>query len=459
MGFHDGWPPIQEEATAFADSAVGRLSTTQETTQNKTKDRPNLLIFLTDDQRFDQMGCAGHPTLQTPNMDALASAGIRFSNAFVSTPICAASRASLMTGRREGSHGFTFGKPPMGHALAEDTFFAHLRRAGYRTGFVGKWGVKFADDATGKLFDLFLPMNQPYLIPGKPHLTDRIAKASLDFLHGEGPFCLMVSFWAPHAEDSHPQQYLPPKDLQSLFAELNPPPPADAETGFQALPEFLKKSLGRKRWHWRFDSRQKQIQRTKDYWRMISGVDRAIGTVVDELKKRGLEDRTTIIFTSDNGYFLGERGLAGKWLIYEESIRVPFLLFDPNLPPKLRGTDRQEMVLNLDLAPTILEIASLEVPPSYQGRSLLPFLRGEEPSWREDFLFEHRFHHPDIPKSVGIRGRRWVYARYFEQDPVYEQLFDLVQDPKEFQNLAQDPKFAEVLAGQRARCDALLKQN
>ena len=209
-------------------------------------------------------------------------------------------------------------------------------------------------------------------------------------------------------------------------------------------------------WGWRFDTREKQIQRTKDYARMITGVDRALGRVMDALQERGIADDTVVVFTGDNGYFLGERGLAGKWLIYEESIRVPLSVVDPRADEARRGTAQDSMVLNVDIAPTLLELAGVEVPAGYDGQSLVPLLRGERPAWRADFLVEHRFDHAEIPKSVGVRGGRWVYARYDEQEPPFEQLFDLTADPEELLDLARDPAFADVLSEQRLRCDELL---
>ncbi|MCA8950740.1 MAG: sulfatase-like hydrolase/transferase [Planctomycetes bacterium] len=421
--------------------------------------RPNLLFVLTDDQRADQIGCAGHPALQTPVMDDLAARGVRFTNAFVTTAICAASRASIMTARREGRHGYTFGKPAMSAALASETYFARLHAAGYRTGFVGKWGVKFEPDAMDGILDLYRPMSPPYLRDDRPHLTDRIADVAIGFLAAasrDRPFCLSISFHAPHAEDSHADQYIPPPALAELYADAGVPPPPHAESGFAALPAFLQQSLGRERWAWRFDSRDKQIRRTRDYWRMITGVDRALGRILAALTEHGLADDTVIVFASDNGYFLGERGLAGKWLIYEESIRIPLIVCDPRAPADRRGVVCDAMALNLDIAPTLLELAGVEAPASYEGRSLLPWLRGERPAWRSDFLYEHRFDHARIPKSVGVRGERWVYARFDEQQPVFEQLFDLQSDPEELHDLARDPAFATTLATQRARCDELL---
>ncbi|MEZ6038453.1 MAG: sulfatase [Planctomycetota bacterium] len=419
--------------------------------------RPNLLLVVTDDQRFDQMGCAGHPVLETPVMDRLAASGVRFDNAFVSTAICAASRASILTGRREGRHGYTFGTEPMPKALADQTYLRLLTDAGYRTGFVGKWGVRFEDGALEGAIAYRKTPSPPYLGKQGEHLTDRLAGHAIEFLQqqDERPFCLTLSFHAPHAQDNHPDQYIPPPALAGLYADAEVPLPPHADDGFAALPDFLQRSMGRERWGWRFDTRDKQVRRTRDYWRMITGVDRALGRVLEALAASGHADDTVVIFTSDNGYFLGERGLAGKWLIYEESIRVPLIVCDPRLPAERRGAVQHEMVLNLDLAPTLLALAGVAAPGDYDGEDLMPLVRGERLPWREDFLYEHRFDNPTIPKSVGVRGPRWVYACYDEQVPPYEQLFDLQEDPAELHDLARDPAHRETLQTMRARCEEL----
>ncbi len=422
--------------------------------------RPNLLLVVTDGQRFDQMSCAGHPTLETPVMDRLAEGGVRFTNAFVTTAICAASRASILTGRQEGHHNYTFGKPPMGKELGQTSYPKLLRDAGYRTGFVGKWGVKFAKGALDGAFDYRKGSGHPYRKKDGRHLTDIVTEQAITFLEGQdqsSPFCLSVSFHAPHAQDGHEDQYLPPDAFVRRYEDAKVPIPPLAESGFAALPPFLKGSLGRVRWYWRFDTREKQIQRTKDYWRMIDGVDRGLGRILDALKQRGLADNTVVVFTSDNGYFLGERGLAGKWLIYEESVRIPLIVYDPRAGADRRGVTEDAMALNTDFAPTLLDYAGLEAPDGYDGRSLAPLCRGEQVPWRDAFAYEHHMDHAKIPPSVGVRGPRWVYARYYRQQPAYEQLFDLQNDPLQLVNLATDPAHAATLTAQRARCDELLR--
>jgi arylsulfatase A-like enzyme len=191
--------------------------------------------------------------------------------------------------------------------------------------------------------------------------------------------------------------------------------------------------------------------------RMITGVDAAIGRILSELKSLGVADNTIVILMSDNGYFLGERGYAGKWLPHELSIRVPLIVFDPRVESRFRGSTPSLPALNIDIAPTLLDLAGVEVPVSMQGRSLAPFLEGESPTdWRTDFFVEHLFDHPEIPKHEGVRGERFKYARYFEQVPVHEELYDLFADSLETRNLAADTAYLEILTQMRRRTDELL---
>ena len=423
--------------------------------------RPNILLLLTDDQRADMLGCAGNEIIETPCIDRLAQEGVLFENAFVTTSICAASRATIFTGLYRRSHGYTFATPPL--AAAHATYPALLHAAGYRTGFIGKLGVKFETDVQEE-FD-FYRHRWPYpYIKEQPdgssrHLTDIVGDDALEFLRGcEGgqPFCLSVSFNAPHAEDSNEDQFVWPAELDDLYADIDIPAPKSATSAaFEALPVFLQESLGRERFGWRFDTPQKRLAMTRGYYRMITGVDRTVGRILEELERLDLADNTVVIFSSDNGYFLGERGLAGKWLIHEESIRVPLIVRDPRVPEELRGGTLSPIALNVDLAPTILELAGLRAPAEMQGSSLVPLIGGESPPWRSDFFYEHLFEHPKIPKSEGVREERWTYARYFEQEPVFEELYDLAADPGQSRNLAREPSHLETLERLRARCDEL----
>jgi arylsulfatase A-like enzyme len=169
-----------------------------------------------------------------------------------------------------------------------------------------------------------------------------------------------------------------------------------------------------------------------------------------------LADNTIVIYMADNGYYMGDRGFAGKWSHYEQALRVPLIVYDPRLPEAKRGRVAEAMALNVDLPATILDLAGVAPPESYQGRSLMPLVRDETPDkWRRDFFCEHLMDHPDIPKWEGVRGARYVYARYFEQQPAYEFLHDLKADPDQLENFADAPRYADVLAKMRARCDEL----
>ncbi|MFO8153434.1 sulfatase [Thioalkalivibrio sp.] len=427
--------------------------------------RPNIIFFLSDDQRADFLGCAGHPIVKTPSIDSLAADGTRFENAFVTTSICAASRATLFTGLWERSHKYTFGTPPIDMAMIEASYPAVLKRAGYRTGFVGKFGVSAARGGTAKMFDSFVPLGRnPYFKKqdeGPPrHLTDITGDKAIEFLESHGgdqPFCLSVSFNAAHAEDSDKEDHFPyPPSEASLYQDVTIPDPLVRTDFWQDLPKFFQDSMHRDRWFWRWDTPEKYQRNVKAYYRMITGLDRNIGRVQDALAANGMADNTVIIFMGDNGYYKGSRGFAGKWSHFEESLRVPLVVFDPRGPAKSQGQVVDEMALNVDVPATIVSLALEPVPESYQGRSLLPLIHARPVTqWRSDFFCEHLMDHADIPKYEGVRGQRYVYARYFQNLPEGEFLHDLKEDPLELKNLADDAAHADILARMRARCDEL----
>jgi arylsulfatase A-like enzyme len=194
----------------------------------------------------------------------------------------------------------------------------------------------------------------------------------------------------------------------------------------------------------------------KDLYRLITGVDLAVGQIVAELKNLGLDDNTVIIYTADHGSFYGEHGFGGKWLMHEESIRTPMIVCDPRLPTARRGTTCDEMVLNLDVPATLLDLAGVPIPMHMQGRSLMPLVRGETPAWRSEWFYENHFRNAKedpIAASEGIRTQNWKYIRYIDTDPMYEQLFDLRTDPREEKNLAADAAHRDRLISLRSRWD------
>lgn len=432
----------------------------------KSRSKPNILFLLVDDQRNDTLGCAGNPIIKTPVIDSLAADGIRFSNTFVTTSICAASRASILTGLYERTHHYTFGTPPLSPRFMAESYPALLRAAGYRTGFIGKYGVRTEGEPESTMFDFFKPHGgNPYFKKQADgtlrHETEVAGDRAVEFLEGnpkQQPFCLSVSFNASHAADWDLENHFPwPKAVDGMYEDVEIPPPRLSDPAiFAHLPEFLKTSMNRKRYFWRWDTPEKYQKNMKAYFRMLSGIDRVIGRLRNELEKKGLAGNTVIIYMADNGYYMGDRGFAGKWSHYEQSLRVPLIVYDPRLPKTIRGAVREEMALNIDIPATMLQLAGVKIPAHYQGRSLCRLLQGKHVSgWRNDFFCEHLLDNPDIPKWEGIRGKRYVYARYFEQEPVYEFLHDLEADPDELVNLAADPEYGKILAIMRKRCDEL----
>jgi arylsulfatase A-like enzyme len=426
--------------------------------------KPNIIFILTDDQRWDALGHAGNPNLQTPNMDQLASSGLYFKNAFVTTPICAASRASLFTGLYERTHDYTFGQPNLNDQYMYDSYPYLLRQAGYKTGFVGKFGVKVNEGIEDSLFNSCIKTYYPYIkeVDGKPmHLADINGNHAIDFIkeNKEQPFCLSLSFWSPHADDGSKEQYFWPDYCDSLYVNEEIPTPKTADPAFfEALPEFLKTTMNRKRWHWRYDTPEKYQQMVKGYYKMISGVDSVIGRIGTVLKEQNLAENTVIIFMGDNGYFLGERGYAGKWLMHEQSIRVPMMIYDPRQPESLRGKTFDEMVLNIDITPTILKLAGVEVPQRYQGESLTAFYEQTPEKWRSSIFCEHLWkNNPLIPPTECFRDDTWKFIRY-ERHPEFVELYNHKEDVDETQNLALDKKYASRLKYYAEKCDSIAAQ-
>ena len=431
---------------------------------------PNLLLLITDDHRWDIMGSVT-PALHTPEMDRLAREGVRFERAFVTTPICAASRASLLCGMVERTHRYTFRTPPLGGRWVQASYPKLLRDAGYRTGYVGKLGVNTPPGATRLMFDSITETDRPYWKdqPGgkRRHLTDIEADLAMRFLEESAataqrqPFCLTVGFNAPHAHDPDPLQYAWQEEVDHLYRDARlPRPPLSEPEFYDALPDFLRDgTMNRHRWHWRFDFESKRQQMTRGYWRMISGVDLAIARIRARLHELGLADNTVILLIGDNGYFLGERGYADKWLPYDQSIHVPLLMFDPRGKATRAGGRPQATALNIDIPPTLLDLAGIAVPPVMQGRSLVPAARGQTPAdWRTDFWIEHLMMEPSIRKHEGVRNARHRYSRYFEAQPALEELYDLDKDPLETVNLVASPAHRQTLQALRARTDELRTQ-
>ncbi len=432
-----------------------------------TPSQPNILFFFADDQRFDALGCAGHLIVQTPTIDHLAAEGVRFRNAFVGTPVCWVSRSMLLTGRSARAHADPAAIPQVRPEALATIYPVELRKAGYRTGFYGKWHMiappGFNPSAQ---FDEFRAITRNPYFKKMPdgslrHETDLVADGGIEFLKSQPkdrPFCLNLWFNAPHAEDSDRRpgigQHPWPQSADGLYEDrIVPDPRLGAASIYEAHPQFLKDSINRQRFFWGYDTPEKYQANLRAYFRMLTGIDHAVARVIAALEAAGLADNTIIVYSGDNGYYLGDRGFQGKWSHFEESLRVPLIIYDPRVPTPHRGRVDARMTTNLDLPATFLDWAGAPRPAGYEGRSLAPIVADQPVAeWRTHFFCEHLDLAPTLTWE-GIRGERYVYARYFDQSPTYEFLYDLRSDPDELRNLATEAASADLLKQMRSLCD------
>jgi len=455
-------------ASIFVPSSNAVEETTPEVKSTETETLVakslNILVLYADDWRHDTLGCAGNPVVKTPNLDQLAKEGIRFTHNCVTTSICGVSRANLFTGQwmsRHGNKAFAEFKTPW-----EETYPGLLRANGYYVGHVGKWhNGKFPADK----FDFGRSYAGTHWIKQKGgsqiHVTQKNEQDALEFLRtkpADKPFCLTVAFFATHAEDGNPKQYLPQPESMSLYQDVVVPTPKTAtDEHFKRLPPFIanEKNEGRNRWHWRFDTPERYQEYMKNYYRLASEVDATCGRVIAELKEQGLYDSTLLIFTTDNGYFHAEHGLADKWYPHQESIRVPLIVHDPRMSAEKAGETNDEFTLNVDLAPTILKAASVEAPKRMQGSDLsVLYAAGEKPKWRTEFFYEHATIRDVnfIPSSEALVRKDWKYM--FWPDFEREQLFNLRLDPFEEQDVAEKKETKSQLGEMRKRFAELKQQ-
>ncbi len=429
---------------------------------------PNIIFLLTDDQRWDAMGCMGNTDIRTPEMDKLAEEGVLFTHACVTTPICAVSRASILSGQYARRHHIYDFKTHFTDSTYQYTYPMELKKAGYYIGFIGKYGVGREEDFPVDQYDYWgcFPGQGHYWHKdslGKPlHLTRILGNRALEFLNStpdDRPFCLSVSFKAPHCEDGNPYQFLFDSAYIDLYKDkmFNTPPTADTSYWY-AFPEFFRNhNEARIRWGIRFNTPQKFQHSLRSYYRLIYGVNVQIKRIRDWLKAHGKDQNTVIMLMGDNGFYLAEHGMAGKWYAHRESVRVPFIIYDPRMPAKRRGIRNEDIVLNIDVAPTILDLAGVPVPPVMQGESLLPLLKNPEMSWRSEFLFEHPFKYATIPRSEGVITKNWKYIRFIDRQP-YEWLFNIREDSLEITNLAGDNAYEMEKSRLKTRFEKLKKE-
>ena len=443
---------------------------------------PNVLFFMTDDQRQDALSAYGNPILKTPNMDRIGAGGVRFEQAFVTNALCAPSRASILTGLYSHAHGVitngdgpTFRNQP---GLRDETltFPELLRQAGWHTGLVGKWHIP--SWPTG--FDqwVILPGQGAYHDPEmiangmrvqmRGHVEDAVGDQALAFLRHrpkDRPFALLCQFKAPH------RNWSPAARFADAFADVTVPLPRTFEDRLEGRPEAVRKAVMAIADMPDFADRvpaslprEERMRRNleillKNYYRVLLGVDENVGRVLDALDKEGLAENTVVIYTSDNGFFLGEHGLFDKRLMYEPSIRVPMLV---RLPGRVKpgAVDAQHIVLNVDVAPTVLELCGVPAPASMHGRSWLPLFDGAPAApWRDAFLYEF-YEYPGVHcvrKNRGVRTARYKLIHFWEQPEEWE-LYDLQADPDETTNLAGRPEHRARVAELRAKLEQLRRE-
>lgn len=424
--------------------------------------RPNIVVILTDDQRWDALGVvqrelgtrARFPWLQaaTPNLDRLAAEGVRFRNAFVVNSLCSPSRAAFLTGRYNHLNGVVNNHTPF--PVAATTYATLLRAAGYRTGYFGKWHMGAQRDRPG--FDEYASFVGQGVYVDASFLVDGIATPTTGWVddvstryadsfirrHAARPFLMVLGFKSPHASGGG-RPPLPAPRLKELFASAGLAPPANATSYAPYDPTPVPAALPP---DW-----------MRDYFRTIVGVDQNVGRVLTTLAQAGIAEDTVVVFASDNGFLLGEHGVGtpgdpdgNKRNAYEESIRIPLLLRYPRLLG--RGVVLDAQVLNIDLAPTLLELAGLARPGTLQGWSWVPLLTGQTASLRGRFLYEYfRETGYIVPTLVALRRPHFKLVRYLGH-PARLQLFRLTDDPGEQHNLADDPASQATL---RTMGDAL----
>ncbi len=442
--------------------------------------RPNIVFVIADDLRHDALGVTGSRFAKTPHLDRLAAEGGRFTNFFCATPLCSPSRASFLTGLYAHTHRVInndkIGLTEISHTLM--TWPRLLRESGYETAYVGKWHMGL-DDSRRPGFDHWVSFKgQGVYIDGvvnhngdsrqlRGYMTDYINQEAAQFVRRKHsrPFVLYVAHKAVHIP------YLPAPRHEKLYEELPPfelkPPPAGDLEGKPMLTRKLEQRVDVLRMEGATPEPAEPRRgrpRTpdavfKDQLRCLAAVDDGIGMLRQALAETGQLDNTMFVFTGDNGYLMGEHGLFdNKRLAYEPSIRLPFLLRYPKLVKA--GTVRDHLALNIDVFPTMLELAGVKWPEKVHGRSMLPILRDPQSSWRDSFLTEYFLEKvgPRFTDWQAVRTRQWKYIHYPTLEGM-DELYHLAEDPEELRNRIKDPDAGSTLEEMRQLLRKHLKES
>ncbi|MHC4637712.1 MAG: sulfatase family protein [Planctomycetota bacterium] len=440
------------------------------------KGRPNIIFIMADDHASHALSCYGSRINTTPNLDRIAREGMRFNNCFCTNSICAPSRAVILTGKYSHLNGVIDNRKRFDGT--QQTFPKLLRKAGYQTAMIGKWHLK--SEPTGFDYWNVLPGQGDYHNPAfiemgqkKKHtgyVTDIITDFSIDWLKGRKsskPFLLMCHHKAPH------RSWEPDDKHSSLYEDIDIPTPDTFNDDYQGRsraaheqemtierhlekrdlkvkpPEGLK---GAELKMWKY---QRYI---KDYLRCIASVDDNVGRLLDYLDKSGLAENTVVIYTSDQGFYLGDHSWFDKRFMYEESLRMPFLV---RYPKEIKaGSVNEDIALNLDFAPTFLDFAGAAAALEMQGRSLRPLMKSRPPSdWRTS-MYYHYYEYPgahQVKRHYGVRTREYKLIHFYYDIDAWE-LYDLKKDPDELKNVYEDPRYSKVVRELKAELARLRKK-
>jgi len=434
----------------------------------------NIVFILIDDLRYDTFGFMGHPFIETPHIDSLARDGVHFQNAFVTTSLCSPARASFLTGQYMHHHGVIDNGNLMKPSTI--TFPKLLQKSGYETAFIGKWHMGGSTDQPRPGFNhwvsfrgqgTYFPKKQTINVNGKrvprtKYMTDELTDYSVDFLKRQSakkPFLLYLSHKGVHGlydpADRHRDVY------KNVKYDL-PKSMADTAENYRDKPMWLKNQ--RNSWHgvdfpYHGRSGQTVSEMYRHYCEMILSIDDSVGTVLETLKENNLADNTLVVFTSDGGHFWGEHGLIDKRCAYEESMRIPLLAYCPKLLPQKKVS---ALVANVDLGPTFLEMANIDIPKTMDGKSLLPFLvSNKRPAdWRDDLFYEYywEFNFPQTPTTLALRTDRYKLIQYHGIWDI-DELYDIKKDPQEMKNLIFDPVYRQTVSSMRNTLYQRLKES
>ncbi len=409
--------------------------------------RPNIVVILSDDHRADTMSNMGHPFIKTPHLDRLAKEGVKFTNAFATTPLCSPSRGCFLTGQYAHRHGVKNNYTPWNDRNV--TFLEHLKNAGYKNAFFGKWHMPGKlPDLVGKAVDHFVTFTAsggqglyfdcPLIINGVvterkgKYLTEDLTDLALDFIRQEkgGPFCVYLAHKAPH------QPFSPPPELQNIYA--------DADVS-RTLPPEYHPWIHQKEGSGYYGVMGGLGGKYLDYHRVITAMDQQIGRVLTELDRLGVAENTIVVYAGDNGYFWGEKQLIDKRYPYEEATRIPFIV---RYPAKIKSPGRSsgEMVLNVDMAPTLLQLAGQKIPGVMQGKDFGPILANKKIRLRDSIHLEHFKDFPyNVPEWDAVRTDRYLYVEYQGQRGT--ELFDVQKDPRTMRDIRATREGKSVLPG------------